>query len=59
MRYMDRLNAFREKIAILERGLDARAVEIMKSNAPMSMAQARVKAWEESPELVSEYEKSR
>lgn len=30
MRYVDDLNSFREKIAILERGLDDRAVEIMK-----------------------------
>lgn len=30
LRYVDDLNAFREKIQILERGLDDRAVEIMK-----------------------------
>lgn len=42
-----------------EERIEARAVEIMKSNSSMSMAQARVKAWEENPELVSEYEKSR
>ena len=30
MRYVSDLNTFREKIAILERGLDDRAVEIMK-----------------------------
>ena len=30
LRYVDDLNAFREKINILERGLDDRAVEIMK-----------------------------
>ena len=46
MRYVADLNTFREKITILERGLDDRAVEIMKLIAKFAFGLFEIKLFE-------------